>query len=102
MVGYRGMHHRLTRHRGPAASQPCSAPGCERPAKDWAWNREGDPADEANYRPLCRTHHTMLDGGGSLTHCPQGHDRAEWGTKANGQCRGCAARYNSQRDRRNR
>ncbi|QNL30228.1 hypothetical protein SEA_CLEARASMUD_18 [Microbacterium phage ClearAsMud] len=75
----------------------CVAPGCDRPAAGWAWQHTGPSetdgkrtwgTDLDSYSPMCQSHHKMLDGGGSLTHCSRGHERATTGTKQ-GECARC-------------
>ncbi|AWY06087.2 hypothetical protein SEA_ROBSFEET_81 [Microbacterium phage RobsFeet] len=99
---YQAVHERLRRSRGRAADHPCSAPDCERSATRWAWQRTGPSVtgdhygktltwglDLDTYSPMCAPHAAQLDHGGTLTHCPRGHDRQALGVNADGLCRGC-------------
>lgn len=96
-TNYAAVHGRLRRKRGRADSYLCAAPLCESRAARWAWQRTGpSEAGEVNgvrltwgldldtYAPMCDSHSLMLDGGGTLTHCPKGHDRTVAGTYRNG------------------
>lgn len=101
---YRGVHAALRRTHGPATGHACAAPGCARRAADWALI--GEPThlgayapsvprlahwsiDLADFRPLCRSHHRLLDAGGSWTYCKRNHLREHVGVHANGRCRAC-------------
>lgn len=101
---YTAVHRRLVRRRGPARGFPCSVPGCSRQAGQWAWLRTGPSntgvgsAGQAltwgtnveDYAPMCVSHSLMMDRGGSLTHCPGGHERTPENTNTRGVCRICA------------
>lgn len=108
---YDTIHSRLRYQRGPAKDHACIVAGCEEQARHWAWDRTGPTGsgpdhngapltwgtDLATYWPMCLSHAAMMDHGGTLTHCPNGHDRAEVGISANG-CAAChrerqSARY---------
>ena len=56
---YGGDHVRVRKARGRAAAQRCEV--CDQPAKDWAHIHGTDPANPANYRPMCRQHHVNYD-----------------------------------------
>lgn len=99
---YHAVHKRLAGYRGSAAKHPCEAPGCERQAATWAWQRTGPSlsgklgeahvtwgTDIEDYAPMCSHHSKLMDMGGTLTHCPNGHERAIEGTGAYGHCLGC-------------
>lgn len=87
---YAAVHMRIRRERGNAREYQCAAPGCEKQARNWAWQHTGpyievepdrpDDArmwgtDIADYAPMCVPHAMRLDMGGTLTHCPNGHER---------------------------
>ena len=107
---YDTIHTRLRYQRGPAKNHACIVAGCERQARNWAWDRTGPTAtgpdhngdiltwgtDLDTYRPMCPAHASMMDLGGTLTHCPNGHDRAEVGTSG-GRCAACHREYNASR-----
>lgn len=112
MSTYKGAHRTLAHAYGPAASYPCAAPRCERQAHDWAligsptvtaphggrlatWSTIADA-----YRPLCRSHHLMLDRGGDWEHCPNGHPRTVG--VAGSWCRACDRDSTRERMRRRR
>jgi hypothetical protein len=99
---YNAVHQRLRRARGRASEHGCAVPACDRQANVWAWQRTGPSRsglqghvrvtwglDPDDYVPMCRSHSAMLDHGGTLTHCPSGHVRAEVGRIRNGRCRAC-------------
>lgn len=99
---YDAVHARLRRKRGRAAEYQCSAPDCSNPASAWAWLRTGPSVtaehhgkmltwgvDIQDYSPMCPSHERMLDRGGTLTHCPRGHDRTISGTVDKGYCAEC-------------
>jgi hypothetical protein len=113
---YDSIHSRLRYQRGPAKDHACVVAGCDLRARNWAWDRTGPSlsgtdhlgraitwgTDLSTYNPMCNGHSTMMDRGGTLTHCPNGHDRAEVGTVANG-CAAChrerqSARYYANRE----
>lgn len=110
---YDAVHNRLRRDYGPARTHPCAAPDCDAPAAVWAWQRTGPSragldrnsirvtwgTDPADYAPMCRSHATMLDRGGTLTHCPNGHNRAEHGATTQGVCRACLRTWRAERAR---
>ena len=113
MTTYRGRHFDLAADLGTAAEWPCAAPGCERPAHDWALTGRATSEGPHNgrearwsvlddaYRPLCRSHHWMHDKGGDFEHCPRGHDRATAGVSGTG-CRACDRDSSRDRARRRR
>jgi hypothetical protein len=41
MLTYNQVHYQLTKQRGDASNYTC--PGCGQPAKDWAYQHNGDP-----------------------------------------------------------
>ena len=100
---YEAVHYRVRRDRGRADAHECVVEACDRPATEWAWDHtgpsregigyRGNPItwglDIATYQPMCTPHHRQIDRGGTLTHCPRGHDRSV-GTNTNRQCRACA------------
>lgn len=100
---YQMVHHRVRQTKGRADAHPCSAEGCDAQATEWAWDRTGPSREGTAYRghaltwgldldtykPMCKSHHRMLDRGGTLTHCPRGHDRSV-GRNTHGLCRECA------------
>lgn len=68
-VGYRAVHERVRRHRGPASANPCAH--CGAPARHWAYDHT-DPdeltasegpysTDESKYIPLCVSCHKYFD-----------------------------------------
>ena len=89
---YVAVHQRIAARRGKAREYQCSASGCEAQARTWAWQHTG-PYIEAeptpnnaariwgteieDYAPMCGTHAMRLDLGGTLTHCPSGHERSD-------------------------
>ena len=98
---YPAIHQRLRRERGSASAHPCAAPACARQARNWAWQRTGPSltgehsgervtwgTDLDTYAPMCPSHAAMLDRGGTLTHCPSGHERAAVGVHVSG-CAEC-------------
>ncbi|MFB7842531.1 hypothetical protein [Microbacterium sp. NPDC056052] len=113
-TAYGAVHDRLRRERGRASAHPCATPGCDRPARDWAYNGsapfvigdvDGAPrtwgmnADQ--YEPRCRRCHLRMDLGGTIATCPNGHDRATHGTSGTG-CAECSRIRARNRYRRNR
>ena len=99
---YAAVHNRALREFGPASQFACVAPGCDRQAEQWVWLRTGPSrtgirrgvrvtwgTDLADYAPMCRSHNSMMDRGGTLTHCPNGHERAVYGASRQGNCREC-------------
>ena len=99
---YHAVHQRLLAQRGPARNHVCIVAGCERQADAWAWDHTGPSliglhrgvavtwgTDLSTYWPMCHTHHAMMDRGGTLTHCPNGHSREEAGVSLNGACAEC-------------
>lgn len=72
IVSYSSAHRRLYETRGSASRYQCSAPGCVRTARDWAYDgtdpnpfveykASGHPlyysTDPNRYQPLCRSCH---------------------------------------------
>lgn len=111
---YDTVHRMIRRVRGSASDHRCVADGCTRWAAGWAWQHTGPSADgehmgravtygldPEDYAPMCKSHHTMLDRGGTLTHCPRGHLRSV-GVFSNGTCKQCARDDARERMRRNR
>ena len=113
---YVAVHQRVAAQRGSASNYECVAPGCAKKATHWAWQlsgpfREAEPTPQLaarkwgieveDYAPMCRPHAARLDMGGTLTHCPAGHERTEANTyvRPNGseECRPCKSQ--EQRDR---
>lgn len=106
---YSAVHHRLAKTNGPASNHVCV--DCGGAASRWSWNRTGPQITGANqgktvswgtslsdYSARCASCSTRMDRGGSVTHCPRGHDRALHGKNSNGTCRECA-RENTRRRR---
>lgn len=60
----------------------------ERNGKVLSWG-----TDTNDYAPLCLSHANMLDRGGTLAHCPNGHARAVHGAGRDGQCMECKRVY---------
>lgn len=83
-VGIKAAHKRVMALLGKASNYPCSQPGCEKDALDWALNHEyaddiitpiglegvGSPYSliKESYFPLCRRHHMIYDGTLGLNH----------------------------------
>lgn len=108
---YDSIHSRLRYQRGPAKNHVCVVAGCDDRASNWAWDRTGPSlsgedhlgisitwgTDLTTYYPMCRKHASMMDRGGTLTHCPNGHGRSEVGTTKQGKCAACHREYNAHR-----
>lgn len=105
---YRHLHHLIRKERGKASAHQCSAPGCDRQALNWAWMKTGPwtsgvhagnqvswGLDISTYAPMCARDAARMDSGGSLTRCPNGHERTPENTYEypNGRqlCRTCKA-----------
>lgn len=101
--GYGKFHDALRYRNGKASAHPCCVSGCQSQAIHWAWQHDGPSlsgvykgneitwgTDPATYAPMCASHHAMLDGKGTLTHCPNGHARATTRTAKTGNCVRCA------------
>lgn len=111
-MNYRQVHYLIHTRKGSAEGQPCVAPGCSTPASVWAWQRTG-PSDTGihtggrtvafgldpdDYAAMCHRHSRQIDRGGTLTHCPRGHERRAETTNAAGICSICRA--DDERERR--
>jgi hypothetical protein len=72
-IGYQAAHERVWRLYGPARERRCVVPGCLEAGAQWAvqpgagvllaCSSTGAPysPEPADYRPMCRAHHTDLD-----------------------------------------
>lgn len=115
---YAAVHQRLTSKRGRAADHLCSADGCAAQAQNWAWQLTGPFIESEpnaltaarkwgtnieDYAPMCRRHAARLDMGGTLTHCPMGHERTPENTyeypDGSLACSVCKRQRNSDRKR---
>lgn len=56
---YKRVHKELYETFGLASGNDCEK--CGKPARDWAWDGEGDPMDISNYMTLCRSCHRLKD-----------------------------------------
>jgi hypothetical protein len=113
-MSYASVHEMLRYHRGSASGR-CYAEDCVRPAIEWAWLRTGRSATEArqggtvtygldheDYVAMCGSHAKMMDHGGTLTHCPRGHDRKVGVSRYSGGCIVCVRENSREYARRKR
>jgi hypothetical protein len=107
--------HEYIRYSVGRATGPCSGPGCTAEAQTWAWLRTGPSATEirggklvtyglepSDYAPMCYSHNGRMDHGGTLTHCPNGHDRKVGVSRFNGACIECVRDRDREYQRRKR